>query len=58
MRAVEFQAYGGPAVLRLMQAAVPEPGPGQVTIFADAGGAHRLTGGRTSTGEPLLRVAD
>ena len=34
MRAVEFQEYGGPEVLRIVQTAVPEPGPGQVTIDA------------------------
>ncbi|MFD6295718.1 zinc-binding alcohol dehydrogenase family protein [Streptomyces sp. NPDC060235] len=32
MRAVEFQEYGGPEVLRVVDAAVPEPGPGQVSI--------------------------
>ncbi|MEV0528737.1 zinc-binding dehydrogenase [Streptomyces sp. NPDC050439] len=32
MRAVEFRTYGGPEVLRSVQATVPEPGPGQVTI--------------------------
>ncbi|OKK16191.1 quinone oxidoreductase [Streptomyces sp. CB00455] len=32
MRAVEFQTYGGPEVLQVVQAEVPEPGPGQVTI--------------------------
>lgn len=34
MRAVEFQEYGGPEVLRLVQAGEPEPGPGQVSIDA------------------------
>ncbi|MQY35525.1 2-haloacrylate reductase [Streptomyces sp. RB17] len=32
MRAVEFPEYGGPEVLRLVTAEVPEPGPGQVSI--------------------------
>ncbi|MET9409491.1 zinc-binding dehydrogenase [Streptomyces sp. NPDC002935] len=32
MRAVEFQEYGGPEVLRVVEAEVPEPGPGQVSI--------------------------
>lgn len=32
MRAVEFQEYGGPEVLRVVQADVPEPGPGQVSV--------------------------
>ncbi|PJM97431.1 quinone oxidoreductase family protein [Streptomyces sp. CB01373] len=34
MRAVEFQEYGGPEVLRIVQTTTPEPGPGQVTIEA------------------------
>ncbi|WBO61958.1 quinone oxidoreductase family protein [Streptomyces camelliae] len=32
MRAVEFQEYGGPEVLKVVQADIPEPGPGQVTV--------------------------
>ncbi|MGD1222828.1 zinc-binding alcohol dehydrogenase family protein [Streptomyces krungchingensis] len=32
MRAVEFEEYGGPEVLRVVEAEVPEPGPGQVSI--------------------------
>ncbi|MFF3332950.1 zinc-binding alcohol dehydrogenase family protein [Streptomyces sp. NPDC002888] len=32
MRAVEFQEYGAPEVLQVVQAETPEPGPGQVTI--------------------------
>ncbi|MET7854423.1 quinone oxidoreductase family protein [Streptomyces avermitilis] len=34
MRAIEFQEYGGPEVLHVVQTAAPEPGPGQVTIEA------------------------
>lgn len=34
MRAVEFQEYGDPEVLRVVTAEIPEPGPGQVTIDA------------------------
>ncbi|WP_225828335.1 quinone oxidoreductase family protein [Streptomyces naphthomycinicus] len=34
MRAVEFHEYGGPEVLKVVTAEVPEPGPGQVTIDA------------------------
>ncbi|WP_041820491.1 quinone oxidoreductase family protein [Streptomyces davaonensis] len=34
MRAVEFQEYGDPEVLKVVTAEVPEPGPGQVTIDA------------------------
>ncbi|MFG2367187.1 zinc-binding alcohol dehydrogenase family protein [Streptomyces mirabilis] len=32
MRAVEIQEYGGPEVLRVVEAEVPVPGPGQVSI--------------------------
>ncbi|MGY5124778.1 quinone oxidoreductase family protein [Streptomyces nigrescens] len=32
MRAVEFQEYGGPEVLKVVEADLPEPGPGQVSI--------------------------
>jgi NADPH2:quinone reductase len=32
MRTVEFQEYGGPEVLRVAEAKVPDPGPGQVSI--------------------------
>ncbi|MEW2400817.1 zinc-binding dehydrogenase [Streptomyces sp. NPDC046862] len=34
MRAIEFQEYGAPEVLKIVQAEPPEPGPGQVTIDA------------------------
>ncbi|MFI6423392.1 zinc-binding alcohol dehydrogenase family protein [Streptomyces sp. NPDC050842] len=40
MRAVEFQAYGGPEVLQIVPTAVPEPGPGQVTIDAAYAGVN------------------
>ncbi|GAA0689034.1 zinc-binding dehydrogenase [Kitasatospora atroaurantiaca] len=32
MRAIEFQEYGGPEVLKVVQAEAPEPGPGEVSI--------------------------
>ncbi|MFC9848418.1 zinc-binding alcohol dehydrogenase family protein [Streptomyces sp. NPDC060223] len=32
MRAVELKGYGGPEVLEVVEAEVPEPGPGQVSI--------------------------
>ncbi|MGA5067185.1 quinone oxidoreductase family protein [Streptomyces exfoliatus] len=32
MRAVQFQEYGGPEVLKVVRADTPEPGPGQVTV--------------------------
>lgn len=63
MRAVEFEEYGGPEVLGVVEAETPEPGPGQVSIpvtaefaLADASEAHRLMDSRTSTGKLLLRV--
>ncbi|MFG2577607.1 zinc-binding alcohol dehydrogenase family protein [Streptomyces sp. NPDC048481] len=40
MRAIEFQEYGGPEVLRLVRAATPEPGPGQVTVDAAYAGVN------------------
>lgn len=32
MRAVEFQEYGGPEVLKVVDRDIPEPGRGQVSI--------------------------
>src|ERR1044072_3422441 len=32
MRAVEIQEYGGPEALKVVEADVPEPGPGQVSV--------------------------
>ncbi|MFJ4202896.1 zinc-binding alcohol dehydrogenase family protein [Streptomyces sviceus] len=32
MRAVEFQEYGGPEVLKVVEVDVPGPGPGQVSV--------------------------
>ncbi|MEU1184016.1 zinc-binding dehydrogenase [Streptomyces sp. NPDC005820] len=32
MRAIEFQTYGAPEVLEIVQVDTPEPGPGQVTV--------------------------
>lgn len=40
MRRVRFHAHGGPEVLALEQAEVPEPGPGQVLIRAEAIGLN------------------
>ncbi|MEU0965009.1 zinc-binding dehydrogenase [Streptomyces sp. NPDC005917] len=40
MRAVEFQEYGDPEVLKVVQAETPEPGPGQVTIDAAYAGVN------------------
>lgn len=40
MRRVRYHAYGGPEVLRVEDAEVPEPGPGQVRIRTTAIGAN------------------
>ncbi|MER7841249.1 zinc-binding dehydrogenase [Streptomyces sp. NPDC096040] len=40
MRAVEFQEYGDPEVLKVVQAEPPAPGPGQVTIDAAYAGVN------------------
>ncbi len=36
MRAVRIHEYGGPEVLRTEEVPMPEPGPGQVLIAAEA----------------------
>ncbi len=40
MRHVRFHAHGGPGVLAVEESAVPEPGPGQVLIRAEAIGVN------------------
>ncbi|MEU8575195.1 quinone oxidoreductase family protein [Streptomyces asoensis] len=40
MRAIEFQEYGDPEVLRVVRTGTPEPGPGQVTIDAAYAGVN------------------
>jgi NADPH:quinone reductase len=40
MRRVRYYAHGGPEVLAVEEAAVPEPGPGQVLIRAEAIGLN------------------
>ncbi|MDG4865560.1 alcohol dehydrogenase catalytic domain-containing protein, partial [Streptomyces sp. T-3] len=40
MRTVQFQEYGGPEVLGVVEAEVPEPAPGQVTIDAAYAGVN------------------
>ncbi|HEY7592334.1 MAG TPA: zinc-binding dehydrogenase [Actinophytocola sp.] len=40
MRRVRYHEYGGPEVLRVEEAEVPEPGPGQVCIRVSAIGAN------------------
>ena len=40
MRRVRYYAHGGPEVLTVEEAAVPEPGPGQVLIKTEASGLN------------------
>ncbi|ANP56622.1 NADPH2:quinone reductase [Streptomyces griseochromogenes] len=40
MRAVEFQEYGDPEVLKVVQVETPEPGPGEVTVDAAYAGVN------------------
>lgn len=40
MRAIQFQEYGGPEVLEVVEAEVPEPGPGQVSIDVTYAGVN------------------
>jgi NADPH:quinone reductase-like Zn-dependent oxidoreductase len=42
MEAIVFDTYGGPEVLRLAQADVPRPGPGQVRLRVRAAGVNQL----------------
>lgn len=41
MRQIRFEGAGGPEVIRVEQAAVPRPGPGQVLIEVVAAGVNR-----------------
>ena len=40
MKAIQFQEYGGPEVLKLVDLPVPAPGPGQVLIRVEAIGVN------------------
>ncbi|WP_142215098.1 NADP-dependent oxidoreductase [Streptomyces sp. SLBN-118] len=42
MRAIVFEEFGGPEVLRLVRAEVPQPGPGQVRVRVRAAGVNPL----------------
>lgn len=42
MRAVQYDRFGGPEVLRLEQVPIPEPGPGQVRIAVEAAGVNAM----------------
>lgn len=44
MKAVRFHEYGGPEVLRLEEAEVPEPGPGQVRVRVAATSFNGIDG--------------
>ena len=41
MRQVHFEGHGGPDVIKIGEAPVPEPGPGQVLIEVAAAGVNR-----------------
>ena len=41
MRQIYFEGHGGPDVIRIGEAPVPEPGPGQVLIEVTAAGVNR-----------------
>ena len=49
-RAVVFDAYGGPEVLRVVEVPAPEPGPGQIRVRVRAAGVNpidaKVRGGR------------
>jgi NADPH:quinone reductase-like Zn-dependent oxidoreductase len=42
MRAIEYEAFGGPDVLRLVDVPVPEPGPGQVRVAVKVAGVNGI----------------
>src|ERR1019366_7098976 len=41
MRQIYFEGHGGPDVIRVGEASVPKPGPGQVLIEVAAAGVNR-----------------
>lgn len=57
MKAVQFERYGGPEVLRLVDVDEPHAGPGQVRISVRAAGVNavdwRLRSGMFAEGQPL-----
>lgn len=65
MRAVQYDAFGGPEVLRLDEVPVPEPGPGQVRVAVHSTGVNTLDrkiregllGDRTMPQRPGLEMA-
>jgi len=40
VRAIRVEQYGGPEVLRLVEASIPEPGPGELLIRVEAAGVN------------------
>src|SRR5215469_12038142 len=57
MRAVLVSEFGGPEQLRLVQAADPVPGPGQVRIAVHAAGVNPVDAGNRADGASAgLRV--
>ena len=46
MRRVRFHSHGGPEVLAVEEARIPEPGPGQVLIRTEAVGVNYVEIGR------------
>ncbi|MFD3683722.1 NADP-dependent oxidoreductase [Nocardiopsis sp. NPDC058631] len=57
MRAVSFSEYGDPSVLTVVEAEVPEPGPGQVRVAVRAAGVNpidvKLRSGQMAQNMPL-----
>jgi len=54
MRRVRYHAHGGPEVLALEDAGIPEPGPGQVLLRTEAIGVNWLLEDRAVTGRLVL----
>jgi NADPH:quinone reductase-like Zn-dependent oxidoreductase len=44
MRAIQYDAFGGPEVLHLVDVAAPEPGPGQVRVAVRVAGVNGIDG--------------
>ena len=50
MRAIVYDTFGGPDVLRLREVALPEPGPGQVRVAIYAAGTNPVDAGNRQYG--------
>ena len=44
MKAIQFDEFGGPAVLHIADVEIPQPGPGQVRVQVKAAGVNALDG--------------